>query len=71
MDIYMDAGGRRSGVERRCAPVLKYHPEKRRDLDRRSGLDRRRISKKKYGSGYDTLQPLTIESVLQHTALWL
>ncbi len=40
-NLLPDNGGRRSGVERRRFSYYHHIPERRADVDRRSGLDRR------------------------------
>jgi hypothetical protein len=43
-----DRGGRRSGTDRRKLFFAEYIPEKRSDMDRRTGLDRRKIKNVKF-----------------------
>jgi hypothetical protein len=46
-----DRGGRRLGVDRRKLFFTEYIPEKRSDVDRRTGLDRRKIKNVKFRKG--------------------
>lgn len=46
-----DRGGRRLGTDRRKLFFAEYIPEKRSDVDRRTGLDRRKIKKVKFRKG--------------------
>lgn len=43
--IFLDNGGRRSGVDRRQFSYTSYIPERRRGGDRRKGEDRRKMAR--------------------------
>jgi hypothetical protein len=48
-----DNGGSRCGSDRRQQTIKGYTPERRLDMERRSGLDRRKALRPRYGSAIE------------------